>query len=79
MTTAGESPSPPSFSSLFFPSEPPVHARNKRCVTLDMRRPEGQEIFLQLVDTADVLDRIDALIPTVPLAVGLVAFLGAKP
>lgn len=26
-----------------------------------------------------VLDRIDALIPTVPLAVGLVAFLGAKP
>ena len=29
LTTAGESPSPPSFSSLFFPSEPPVHARNK--------------------------------------------------
>jgi formyl-CoA transferase len=32
-----------------------VHARNKRCITLDMRRPEGQEIFLRLVDTADVL------------------------
>jgi formyl-CoA transferase len=32
-----------------------VHARNKRCITLDMRRPEGQEIFLQLVDAADVL------------------------
>jgi formyl-CoA transferase len=32
-----------------------VHARNKRCVTLDMRRPEGQEIFLQLIDRADVL------------------------
>jgi formyl-CoA transferase len=32
-----------------------VHARNKRCVTLDMRRPEGREIFLQLIDRADVL------------------------
>lgn len=32
-----------------------VHARNKRCVTLDMRRPEGQEVFLQLLDRADVL------------------------
>jgi CoA-transferase family III len=32
-----------------------VHARNKRCVTLDLRRPEGQEIFLALVDTADVV------------------------
>jgi formyl-CoA transferase len=32
-----------------------VHARNKRCVTLDLRRPEGHEIFLQLIDTADVL------------------------
>jgi len=29
LPTAGESPSPPSFSSLFFPSEPPVDARNK--------------------------------------------------
>jgi formyl-CoA transferase len=32
-----------------------VHARNKRCITLDMRRPEGQEIFLRLIDVADVL------------------------
>ena len=29
LPTAGESPSPPSFSSLFFPSEPAVDARNK--------------------------------------------------
>ncbi|KAF2632258.1 P-loop containing nucleoside triphosphate hydrolase protein [Macroventuria anomochaeta] len=29
LTTAGESPYPPSFSSLFFPSEDPVEARNK--------------------------------------------------
>ncbi|MGY1690290.1 CaiB/BaiF CoA transferase family protein [Geodermatophilus sp. SYSU D01105] len=32
-----------------------VHARNKRCITLDLHRPEGQEIFLRLIDTADVL------------------------
>ena len=32
-----------------------VHARNKRCITLDMRRPEGRELFLRLVDVADVL------------------------
>ena len=32
-----------------------VHARNKRCVTLDLRRPEGKEILLQLVYISDVL------------------------
>lgn len=32
-----------------------VHARNKRCVTLDLRRPEGRELFLRLLDTADVV------------------------
>lgn len=32
-----------------------VHARNKRCITLDVRQPEGQEIFLRLIDSTDVL------------------------
>ena len=30
-------------------------SRNKRCVTLDLRRPEGQELFHQLLDVTDVL------------------------
>jgi crotonobetainyl-CoA:carnitine CoA-transferase CaiB-like acyl-CoA transferase len=30
-------------------------SRNKRCVTLDLRRPEGQEVFHQLLDVTDVL------------------------
>jgi formyl-CoA transferase len=32
-----------------------VHARNKRCVTLDLRSPEGQELFLRLVERSDVI------------------------
>ena len=32
-----------------------VHARNKRCITLDLRVPRGQELFLDLVATADVV------------------------
>ncbi len=32
-----------------------VHARNKRCITLDLRRVEGREILLRLVDRSDVL------------------------
>lgn len=30
-------------------------ARNKRCVTLDLRQPEGQELIHQLLDVSDVL------------------------
>ncbi|GAB2931886.1 CoA transferase [Rhodococcus aerolatus] len=32
-----------------------VHARNKRCVTLDLRSDRGQALFRRLVDTADVV------------------------
>ncbi|MFC4950475.1 CaiB/BaiF CoA transferase family protein [Pseudonocardia sp. GCM10023141] len=32
-----------------------VHARNKRCITLDLRGERGREIFLELVATADVV------------------------
>lgn len=32
-----------------------VHARGKRCVTLDLRRPEGRGLFLDLVERSDVL------------------------
>lgn len=32
-----------------------VHARNKRCVTLDLRVPRGRELFLDLVASADVV------------------------
>lgn len=30
-------------------------SRNKRCVTLDLRRPAGQELFHRLLDVSDVL------------------------
>jgi crotonobetainyl-CoA:carnitine CoA-transferase CaiB-like acyl-CoA transferase len=30
-------------------------SRNKRCVTLDLRRPDGQELFHRLLDVSDVL------------------------
>ncbi|MBF5001976.1 CoA transferase [Nocardia sp. BSTN01] len=32
-----------------------VHARNKRCVSLDLRVPAGRDIFLELARTADVV------------------------
>jgi formyl-CoA transferase len=32
-----------------------VHARNKRCITLDLRSERGQEVFLRLVSDADVV------------------------
>ena len=32
-----------------------VHARNKKCITLNLRRPRGRELFLDLVDRADVI------------------------
>ncbi|MBF6175348.1 CaiB/BaiF CoA transferase family protein [Nocardia blacklockiae] len=32
-----------------------VHARNKRCVSLDLRTAAGREVFLELVRTADVV------------------------
>jgi formyl-CoA transferase len=31
------------------------HARNKRCITLDLHHDRGQELFLELVGTADVV------------------------
>ena len=30
-------------------------SRNKRCITLDLNQPEGQELFHQLLDVSDVL------------------------
>jgi formyl-CoA transferase len=32
-----------------------VHARNKRCITLDLRSEKGQELLLRLVEGADVV------------------------
>ena len=33
----------------------PVQARNKKCITLNLREPRGQELLLELVRVADVL------------------------
>lgn len=32
-----------------------VHARNKRCITLNLRAPRGREIFLDLVAASDII------------------------
>ena len=32
-----------------------VHARNKRVITLDLRRPRGRELFLELVGKSDIV------------------------
>ena len=33
----------------------PIQARNKRLVTINLRKPQGQELFEELIETADVL------------------------
>jgi formyl-CoA transferase len=33
----------------------PVQSRNKKCITLNLREPRGQELLLELVKTADVV------------------------
>ena len=32
-----------------------VHARNKRCVTLNLREPRGRDLFLDLVERSDII------------------------
>ncbi len=32
-----------------------VHARNKKCITLNLREPRGRELFLDLVERSDVI------------------------
>ena len=32
-----------------------VHARNKRAITLDLRRPRGRELFCDLVEKSDIV------------------------
>lgn len=32
-----------------------VHARNKRAVSLDLRRPQGRKLFLELVEASDII------------------------
>ena len=44
-------------------------SRNKRCVTLDLASPDGQELFHRLLDVSDVLvvnNRPSALAPVGP-------------
>src|SRR5579859_6878833 len=63
----GRSSGPPFFDgvSAFFLSA----NRNKRSVALDLKRPEGQEIFRRLADTADVV--IENFRPGVMDALGI--------
>ena len=35
----------------------PVQSRNKKCITLNLREPRGQELLLELVRVADVVSR----------------------
>ncbi|MFO7166206.1 MAG: CoA transferase, partial [Mycolicibacterium hassiacum] len=32
-----------------------VHARNKKAITLDLRKPAGRELFLDLVERSDII------------------------
>ncbi|WP_328352875.1 CoA transferase [Mycobacterium sp. NBC_00419] len=32
-----------------------VHARNKKCITLNLREPRGRELFLKLVERSDII------------------------
>jgi crotonobetainyl-CoA:carnitine CoA-transferase CaiB-like acyl-CoA transferase len=63
----GRSAGPPFFEgvSAFFLSA----NRNKRSITLDIKRPEGQEAFCRLADTADVV--IENFRPGVMDALGI--------
>jgi crotonobetainyl-CoA:carnitine CoA-transferase CaiB-like acyl-CoA transferase len=63
----GRSAGPPFFEgiSAFFLSA----NRNKRSITLDIKRPEGQEVFRRLADTADVV--IENFRPGVMDALGI--------